>query len=135
MKHLILYTSLFLSVCTVSSLPAVAGDGNSFPWMEETSIPPWAEAQMKSRLAPEWTPAGEAIDRSLAFEYDVLFYGLDLRFPMTNDSLSGTALIRCRSEKDSLGSVYLHLDGLTSTLCWSTELMRMTGAMREVGYT
>jgi aminopeptidase N len=81
--------------------------------MEETSIPPWAEARMKSRLASEWTSAGEVIGRSLAYEYDVLFYRLDLRFPMVNDSLSGTALIRCRSEKDSLGCVYLHLEGLT----------------------
>jgi len=75
----------------------------------ESSIPRWAEAEAKSELVRG--PISPLADST--HSYDVLFYQLNLYFPITTRYLEGTALIRCRSEENNLDSINLHLNNLT----------------------
>jgi len=85
------------------------GDEKVHPWGMESSSPTWAEAEAKSRSVRGLVfPMADS-----AHSYDVLFYQLNLYFPITNRHLEGTALIRCRSEEDNLDSIYLHLNDPT----------------------
>jgi|GEM_PF-874094 len=122
--------SVFLLVCSGFAVTR-AHEDTALPPGFETSIPRSAEADAKARLMRSpLLPMADSVH-----SYDVLFYRLNLYFPITTDSLSGTALIRCRSEEDNLTSVYLHLDHLSvdsvlvdgsAPLSWSLGAGRLT---------
>jgi len=108
MKNCLRFAPILLTGCIMSvhgSLAAIANVSGS-DWLQP--VPRWTEAEAKSKLLRQLPSKADSVH-----SYDVLFYKLDLDFPVYNDSLRGAALIRCRSEVDGLDSLYLHLERLT----------------------
>lgn len=96
----------------ISTIVLAIRDESLPRWRAKSQIPRWAEAETKrSRAGETVSPMADS-----AHSYDVLFYQLNLYFPITTRHLEGTALIRCRSEENSLDSIYLHLSDLTVDL-------------------
>jgi len=107
MRRTLLLISVLSSLFFIAVTPPTFGD-EDIPKGMESSISKWAEARAKAKLMMRPLPS----KADSAHAYDVLFYRLNLYFPITADSLKGKALIRCRSEEDNLSSIHLHLRNL-----------------------